>query len=526
MKKTQDLYNYLKRTHVPRFANDSLKQRVKHQLYRIMDEESPAAKRAEPGIWRRGFSPALAGVAAACALGLAAFFLLPLFFPAPRAAYPSLMASSLGAKVAASYNGEPVALNVGQALKPGTTITAPEETTGELRINTTSLVRIYERSTVTLDQRGGLVSLRLARGTLAAHIEKPDRPFTLQVITDNCIIGIKSTTFLVAVEDDKTTHVALLEGVLSIKTGSGSAQREYTLQSGRELALTLNNNEISTALLSEKHRALLFPLTETGSGSFTGGRQSVTCVIQPVPRDSAVYIDGRYMGNGQVSFMADKDRKINLKIVRQGYDPYEAERALTENKTFMITLKKQDTDGAAAVHTPGAVTDNTGSAGDKIPVIRIDGGSLDWQDVKPLIIDPAGDISSDTPEADITRVYFTRTRDSFYAGIAFSGGMISDLVSIEYRVDFISRGNNVLSLTVLYENKRLKAELTAQDAADSGIHTMETGDVAGGRGFIEVGFPLAVIEKYLTHGNTYSCRVTSRFPEVADEAVTDEFYFR
>jgi hypothetical protein len=540
MKKPQDLYDYLKTTRVPRYENNALRQRVKNRLRELMVRDAPEQERSVHGLWKRGFILVFAGGAAAALLLLAVFIFLPLLSRTQPAAYPLFMAGALSGEATASYNGRPADLNVGQALTPGTTIKTADGATCDLRINAASLVRIYGRSTVTLEKKGDFVSLRLDRGTLTAHIERPDRPFPLRVTTDNCIIGIKSTTFLVAVDADKTTHVALLKGVLSITAGTGASAREYTLESGRELAVTLDQTELSTTHLSAGHKALLQPITREGASAFSGSVESIVCEIQPTPTDANVFINGRKAGSGPFTFLADKGRQVTLEVVRSGYEPYKSELLLNENRTFTVTLKKRDAahtsdsqTSAAGTETAGAENagaDTTGSGATQR--IRIDGNPGDWQQVGPLVTDPIGDIGIDTPEADITLVYLTRGTEMFYAGIAFAGGSIGDLASIEYRIDIMQQDKHVLSLIIRYEKKQLLAMLGAGTMGHTGSQTKITGDIAVGKGFIEVGFPLEAVEKYLAVGNVYTCKITSRLPGnplvsgVVDKAEAEGYSFK
>lgn len=536
MKENQELYNYLKTVHAPQFKDDSFKKRLKNELYNIMDKTEKAKAEGKAALWKWRLTFALAGSVLVCAV------ILCLIFIAPELVHPSFMISSICGEVTAIYNDDQAALILGEPIAWGTTITAGEGASCDVRINRSSLLRIYERSIITLDEKENMITIQLAQGTLVAHIEKSERPFDLQLITDNCIIGIQSTTFMVKVEQDKVTQIALLEGLLSIKTDSGIADKEYILQSDRELELTLDSMEISTAPLSAEHRDALLLVKNSNFIFFTDVEKSVTCTIQPMPEDAAVYVNGQKMGRGKLSLLTDKAQEIKLKVVRQGYDLHESIIKIEEDKTFNIMLKKKNASEPSEMQTPRKqdeeiIEEHTGESNKKVisqlkgTKITIDGSINDWQPLTPVITDPRDDIKIDIPEADITRVFLAKNSDTLYACIAFARVNISDLLSIEYHILIMEQNNPILTIIILYEAKQLKTMLVVKSKDEIETVTSLIGDVASGDGFIEVAFPLRIINKYLSEGSLYSCKITSRMPKnqfittAVNEAMLEELSY-
>ena len=229
MKKSEEFYNYLKRVPVPKFKNDSLKQHLKNELYNIIDQTDSAKQEKIPILWKPKTFLILATSVLACALIL--LFIFPQLLFIPDSLSPSFIIGSLGGDVDATYNGDPVILNVGQTLRHGTSLTVAKEASCDIHINKKSLFRIYENSKLSLDAKENIITVQLSQGTLVGHVNKYEEPFTLQIITESCIIGIKSTTFMVMVEELGVSRIALLEGTLSIKINSNIADKEYSLQS-------------------------------------------------------------------------------------------------------------------------------------------------------------------------------------------------------------------------------------------------------------------------------------------------------
>jgi hypothetical protein len=537
MKKNQDMYEFLKDVNVPRYKNDSLQQRLKHRLYKIMDQDDTAAEKSRGFMRRHGFALVFAGSGLVCALILA--FVLVF---APGSAFPVLTASLLCGDVNAVYDQKPVALKVGEKLDPGVTITVAEGSSCDVSLNKTSLLRFGERSTITLDKMDNTITVRLVQGMMIGHIRKHDRPLNLWLVTDNCIIGIKSTTFLVKADQDRVTRIALLEGRLSIKTNSAVTDKEYILQSGRELELTLDSTEISTTPLSDEHRAVLLQVKGDELAVSAQGRRTVTCEIQTVPADATIYINGQKKGKGKLAFLAEKDRAIRLKVTHSDYEVHESTVEIHENKTLRIMLNKkqaiEDEDtGTATPHGGEGLEAHEEGGGEKTVsllkggVIFIDGKFNDWQFLRPVVHDPKADIGLDLPEADITQLLLAKNNDTFFACIKFAGGKISDLSAIEYRVDIMEQGKRLLSIIILYTERRLRIILAETGVDDTETGSSAGGAAAGGRGIVEASFALAIINKYLVQGKLYSCRVTSRIPKdqadavIIDETVIQEFIF-
>ncbi|MBN1799552.1 MAG: PEGA domain-containing protein [Spirochaetales bacterium] len=542
MKKNQELYDFLKNVRAPRYKNDSLQRHLKNKLYRIIDQTDSDSEKSRGVIWKHRLALVFAGSGLVCALILTLFFMFsPLFF-GPDSAYPSLMASSLCGDVTAVYNEEPVALKVGEKLKPGITLTVAEGASCDVSINKISLLRLAERSVITLDERENMLTVRLVRGTLIGHIKKPDRPLDLRLVTDNCIIGIKSTTFIVRAEENRVTRIALLEGKLSIKTKSNIADKEYILQSGRELELTLDSTEISTTPLSAGHRAALLQVQESNLASFTDSEQTATCEIQPEPADATISVNGQNKGKGKLTFLVAKGREIKLKVTRPDYASHESIIRIDEDKTLHIMLKKEHVIESEDTRTlsPGDEESLEVYAEDggiktvsrlKHKTISIDGKINDWQSLQPVVRDPAGDIDLDTPEADITYLFMAKNNDTLFSGIKFAGGNISDLMAIEYRIDIMKQNKRILSIIMSYTDRQLRIVLEKKNADNIEAETSAIGAVAGGQGIIEAAIPLSAVDGYLSPGTVYSCRVTSRIPKnqsestVVDETGVQEFVF-
>ena len=188
-----------------------------------------------------------------------AVLLLATFAAAAQTNLPSTLIEAAGSVEFFTGSGTNwQAATVGVALQPGDKVRTRAHSRAAVQLSDRSIVRLDELTTLEILPPRNAEKKRFGLTRGALYFFNREKPADMEFDTPLAAGAIRGTEFLLEVADNSATHLALIDGLVSLK----SATEEINLQRGEELQLAPGQPAQKTALVNATAKiqwALYYP---------------------------------------------------------------------------------------------------------------------------------------------------------------------------------------------------------------------------------------------------------------------------